>query len=41
MNGGGSNDVPVESVTLNFERIKMTYTPAGEAPISTGELQAK
>jgi type VI secretion system secreted protein Hcp len=33
---GAGDEVPTESITLNFTKIEMTYTPAGEASISTG-----
>jgi type VI secretion system secreted protein Hcp len=36
MSGGGGDEVPEESLTLNFTKILMTYTTAGGTSISTG-----
>ena len=36
MSGGGGDEVPTESITLNFTKIQMIYAPQGAASISFG-----
>jgi type VI secretion system secreted protein Hcp len=36
MSGGGGDEVPTESITLNFTKVQMQYTPQSSATVSAG-----